>query len=438
MNRLKKYGLAMLLAAVGTLTVAGVAPQESGNVVYAAKATKVKAKKVVVKLNTTSKTMNIGNTVQLKLSGNKQKVVWTSSNTKVATVNKLGKVTSVNNGSAIIKATVGKKSYKCTIKVLNPVISDYTIKMNVGDTKQLSFKNNSKTIKWMSSYSKNATVDDKGLVTAKKEGNATIYAEVSGKRYACHVAIKDPNNEKTQIKETAFLGSYELSFNMSSSEIFKKKYGFDMGYHIWDIYENSPLLGKIETNVCITKINDKELIPSTYSLYDALDEIKNGDKVKITYRTRSGNKFIEKSTTITVKTYYYIDGLSPYYEIEDLFGVIMGSVDTDYFPDGLYIYSIEEGGLIDTLKKNNKLVKTNILRGDILSDIKIGDLSIKTLNELNDCLFSTDTEMKSKLGDDPVISFKINRLKDGEYEVVSEVSIKLNKLAEFIKQNLVQ
>ena len=68
----------------------------------------------------------------------------------------------------------------------------------VGKTTTLKVKGTNKKVTWSSSNKKVATVSSKGKVTAKKKGTATITAKVSGKKYKCKVAVKNPYlNKKT-------------------------------------------------------------------------------------------------------------------------------------------------------------------------------------------------------------------------------------------------
>lgn len=68
------------------------------------------------KLNKSKLTLNVGDSYKLKLTESSSKVKWSSSDKTVATVSK-GKVEAISGGSAVIKATVGKKQYKCTVTV---------------------------------------------------------------------------------------------------------------------------------------------------------------------------------------------------------------------------------------------------------------------------------------------------------------------------------
>lgn len=76
--------------------------------------TQAKAK---IKLNKTSITLQKGKTYTLKLKGTKKKAKWTSSKKTIATVTKKGKVTAKKSGTAVITAKIGKKKYKCKVKV---------------------------------------------------------------------------------------------------------------------------------------------------------------------------------------------------------------------------------------------------------------------------------------------------------------------------------
>lgn len=79
------------------------------------------------KLRYTSCTMNVGHTVTNKMLYTNQKVKWSSSNKKIATVSSKGIIKAKKIGKCTITAQVGKKKYKCTIKVVrrNPNFSGY-------------------------------------------------------------------------------------------------------------------------------------------------------------------------------------------------------------------------------------------------------------------------------------------------------------------------
>ena len=99
MNIRKTISILMLLACICTLIMP----------------TSVQAAKI--SLSATSKTLTVGKTTALKISGTSKKVVWTSSNKNIATVSSKGKVKGIKAGTCTIKAKVGGKTYKCKVTV---------------------------------------------------------------------------------------------------------------------------------------------------------------------------------------------------------------------------------------------------------------------------------------------------------------------------------
>ena len=75
-----------------------------------------------VKMSETRKTLDVGQSITLKVKGTSKKVKWSSDDTWVATVTKTGKVTAKNEGTATITAKVAKKTLKCKVTVKYPEI----------------------------------------------------------------------------------------------------------------------------------------------------------------------------------------------------------------------------------------------------------------------------------------------------------------------------
>lgn len=70
-----------------------------------------------------------------------------------------------------------------------PVLNKKTASVKEKATVTLKLKNNKKKVIWVSSDKKIATVSSKGVVTAKKEGTAYIYAIANDKLYKCKIAV---------------------------------------------------------------------------------------------------------------------------------------------------------------------------------------------------------------------------------------------------------
>jgi len=108
-NKLHKLFTALVLGLVMAVTIPSLVPV----------VTSVTTAEAAVKLNKTSATVFVGNSLQLKMKGisSTKTVTWKSSNTKVATVSTTGLVTTLKSGTVTISAKVDKKTYKCAVKV---------------------------------------------------------------------------------------------------------------------------------------------------------------------------------------------------------------------------------------------------------------------------------------------------------------------------------
>ena len=75
------------------------------------------ASAATVKLSQTKVSLKVGQTKQLKLTGAKKTITWSSSKKSVATVSKSGKVTAKAAGTATITAKSSGKKYTCKVTV---------------------------------------------------------------------------------------------------------------------------------------------------------------------------------------------------------------------------------------------------------------------------------------------------------------------------------
>lgn len=105
-----------------------------------------------VKLNTTKKTVYVGDTFTLKVSGTSNKAKWSSSNKRIAAVTSKGTVTAKMAGNVTISAKVGKKTLKCKVTIKEQFSASEATK-NISVTLQDTgkgvvaiLKNNNKTM----------------------------------------------------------------------------------------------------------------------------------------------------------------------------------------------------------------------------------------------------------------------------------------------------
>ena len=168
-----------------------------------------------IKLNVTAKTVYTGSKFTLKatvtpeLASITNDVDWSSSKEAVATVDN-GVVTAKKAGSAVITAKVGTVTATCKVTVRQHVTS---VKLNA--TSKVLYNGKATTLKatvypsnasnkavtWKTSNSKVATVNAKGVVTAKKPGYAyiTVTTKDSNKTARCKVTVKAQKATKLKI-----------------------------------------------------------------------------------------------------------------------------------------------------------------------------------------------------------------------------------------------
>lgn len=150
-----------------------------------------------VKLNKSSLTLGKGESYTIKANGN---ATWSSSNKNILTVSN-GKITAKNTGTAMIvaKGLNGSKA-NCMVTVRNAPnsisLNKTNLTLGIGETYDLDSRLPKNTasfsVKYTSDNSSTASVVSAGgLVTAKKEGTATITATTyNGKKVNCTVTVK--------------------------------------------------------------------------------------------------------------------------------------------------------------------------------------------------------------------------------------------------------
>lgn len=154
----------------------------------------------------------------------KDAVKWTSSNKNVATVEN-GEVKAVGVGTATITASLAGKSDTVKVTVDNPLtgitLDQTTLSLEKNQSATLKVKytpedtTDSKTVKWESSDSTVAKVDQNGKVTALKDGTATIKATVGKFTAECAVTVKRVPLTGISLDKTAL----ELSKGQSSEAL---------------------------------------------------------------------------------------------------------------------------------------------------------------------------------------------------------------------------
>ena len=151
----------------------------------------------VVKPGITAKVSQVyvGKKATIKVTKTKVtgKVTFKSSNKKVATVNSKGVITGKKAGKAVITVKVCKYTKKLTVKVKKPsfklVKSSVKLKKGKKTTIRVKAAPVSK-VTYKTSNKKVATVNSKGVVTAKKKGTAKITVKCNGITRTFKVTVK--------------------------------------------------------------------------------------------------------------------------------------------------------------------------------------------------------------------------------------------------------
>lgn len=250
-----------------------------------------------VKLNYSKKTINVKEKLTIKTNSSKYEVKkWTTSNSKVAKVSSKGVVTGTGNGKATITAYLKNGVVlKSTITVKKASLSK-TASILKYETKKLTLKNASGTIKWKSSNTKVATVSSKGVVKGISKGTAVVTATCGGVKYTCKITVKhqDPVvDDYVEWKINPLTEAVEVIITMRnySSKNVKK---IDIYTTYRDRYGDLVYCNKEGISSCILKVDSglKSKKTETFYWYPVMynSDISRIDITKIIVTYSDGSK----------------------------------------------------------------------------------------------------------------------------------------------------
>lgn len=173
-----------------------------------------------VKLNKSTLTLGKGESYTIKANS---KVTWSSSNKNIFTVSN-GKITAKNTGTAMLVAKgLNGSEANCMVTVKNAPnsisLNKTKLTLGIGETYDLNSSLPKNTASFSVKYSSNnssiaSVVSAGGLVTAKKEGTATITATTyNGKKVNCTITVKKAPKTMSLNKTKLTLGigeNYDL------------------------------------------------------------------------------------------------------------------------------------------------------------------------------------------------------------------------------------
>ncbi len=156
-----------------------------------------------VKLNKTAQTLEIGETVKLKLKNYSKTPQWSSKNKAVAKVSKKGTVTAVKPGTTYIYATTAKgKTFKCKITVKKPVQDD---------------KNSGSTSKGDTGTGKESTDGSKGSSESGESSGVNSYGILFSHKKTAYV--KDYVHDKKITNEADLLKMMQYAMENGAETI---------------------------------------------------------------------------------------------------------------------------------------------------------------------------------------------------------------------------
>ncbi len=229
----------------------------------------VKVQKTKLQLSAKEIRLENGQSARLKVSSSTgHPVTYKSSKKSIATVDKDGMITARKPGSAVITATVDKISESCKVTVKKPAvsISKRSVSLYRKQTVRLTVKSTSVSVpKWKSNKKSVASVDQKGVVTAVKNGSAIITVTVDGVSKSCEVTVKKP-----------VVKFAESEITMAKGEVRKVNVSVSSG--------NKPVFSS--SNSSIASVDENGVIsanePGKAYIYAKEDGVKSRQRVIVT------------------------------------------------------------------------------------------------------------------------------------------------------------
>ena len=171
-----------------------------------------------------TKTMKFGDEYYLTaITSTGKKPKFSSSDSTVASVNTYGKITAKKAGNATITAKIANGEASCRVTVEKTVItlSQKFISLENGYTARLKAETSTgHPVTYKSARSSIASVDENGVITAKKPGETTITVTADKTAQTCKVTVKQPTVRLDRTSASLYRkGTLRLSVSSTSKSI---------------------------------------------------------------------------------------------------------------------------------------------------------------------------------------------------------------------------
>lgn len=172
-------------------------------------------------LSSYSKTMAIGEEATLiAVTSTGEIPRFKSSSSRVVSVDTYGRITAKSPGTAKITAKIkdAEGSCKVTVTKTEITLSQTSISLECHSSYELKTKtSNGAPVTFKSSRSSIASVDENGLIMAKKPGDAVITVKANQTKVTCKVKVRQPAVKLSQLNASLYRGQkFTLTAKISS------------------------------------------------------------------------------------------------------------------------------------------------------------------------------------------------------------------------------
>ena len=257
------------------------------------------------------KSLDVGDEFYISaVASNGNKITFRSSNSKVASVSPYGRIIAKKPGEAKITVKAGKAQARCRIIVKKTRI-DVNVKnisMDNGSTFQLkAAASTGHGLTYKSSKKSVAAVDEKGLITAKKPGEANITISVDGVSEICKVKVRETKVRLDRTKATLYRKG-EITLSVSTNSKTEPK---------WKSNKSSVATVDNKGNVTAVKHGTATITVTVDGIRSTCEimvkqpkvsfeqselSLKQGEKICLKAKVSSGNEPMYSSSNTTVAT----------------------------------------------------------------------------------------------------------------------------------------
>ena len=184
---------------------------------------KIVVNETTIRLSHSSISLERGEKIKLSATtSNGSKVSYKINRKSIATVTEDGTITTLKPGEATITASADGTKVTCSLIVKSPTVTLNKTSVTLYRGQQVALTatvSSGFQPKWKVNRKSIAIVDNNGLVTAIKNGSATVTATIDGVSVTCEIIVKSPTIELSAEELILRVGeSYTMKADVSSKQ----------------------------------------------------------------------------------------------------------------------------------------------------------------------------------------------------------------------------